>query len=105
MGSEEVTKVQNLKRKRLGMRLNIKQVLFVSSLVLGLFIYNELIVYRLVIWWNCSYPSLPQVWSLTQFYSFDFSQSRIGVKKVHFQQTHNQGLRQLILKVFWDLRA
>ena len=59
MGSEEVTKVENLKRKRVGMRLNIKQVLFVSSLVLGLFVYNEIVVYRLVIWWNCSYPSLP----------------------------------------------
>ena len=50
MGSEEVTKVENLKRKRVGMRLNIKQVLFVSSLVLGLFVYNEIVVYRLVIW-------------------------------------------------------
>ena len=30
-----------------------------------------------------------QVWSPTQFYSVDFSQSRIGVKKVRFQQTHN----------------
>ena len=36
---------------------------------------------------------------LTQFYSVDFSQSRIGVKKVHFQQTHNQGLRQLLRTV------
>ena len=26
-------------------------------------------------------------------------------KKVRFQQTHNQGLRQLLLTVFWDLRA
>ena len=34
----------------------------------------------------------PQVWSLTQFYSVDFSKSRIDVKKVHFQQTHNQGV-------------
>ena len=25
--------------------------------------------------------------------------------KVHFQQTHNQGLRQLLLTVSWDLRA
>ena len=46
-----------------------------------------------------------QVWPLTQFYSVDFSKSRIGVKKVRFQQTHNQGLRQLLLTVSWDLRA
>ena len=46
-----------------------------------------------------------QVWSLTQFYSVDFYQSRIGVKKVRFQQTPNQGLRQLLLTVPWDLRA
>ena len=38
-----------------------------------------------------------QVWSLSQFYSVDFSQSRISVKKVRFQQTHNQGLRKLFL--------
>ena len=44
-----------------------------------------------------------QVWSLTQLYSVDFSKSRIGVKKVRFQQTHNQGLRQLLLTVSWDL--
>ena len=44
-----------------------------------------------------------QVWSLTQFYSVDFSKSRIDV--VRFQQTHNQGLRQLLLTVSWDLRA
>ena len=36
-----------------------------------------------------------QVWSLNQFYSVEFSQSRISVKKVRFQQAHNQGLRQL----------
>ena len=29
-----------------------------------------------------------QVWSLTQFYSVDFSQSRIGGKEVRFQRTH-----------------
>ena len=33
----------------------------------------------------------------------DFSQWRI--KKVHFQQTHNQSLRQLFLTVSWDLCA
>ena len=48
-------------------------------------------------------PDSVQVWSLTQSYSVDFSQSRIGVKKVCFQQTHNQGLRQLLLTVSWDL--
>ena len=48
---------------------------------------------------------LQQVRSLSQFYSVDFSQSRIGVKKVRFQQTHNQGLRQLLLTVSWDLCA
>ena len=37
--------------------------------------------------------SLHQVWSLTQLSSVDFSQSKIGAKKVPFQQTHNQGLR------------
>ena len=47
----------------------------------------------------------PKVWSLTQFYSVDFSVSRLGVDKVRFQQTHNQGLRQLFLSVFWDLLA
>ena len=26
-------------------------------------------------------------------------------KKVRFQQTHNQGLRQLLLTVSWELRA
>ena len=47
-----------------------------------------------------------QVWSLPQFYSVDFSQSRIArCKKVRFQQTHNQGLRQLLLTVSWDLCA
>ena len=46
-----------------------------------------------------SFVSAHQVWSLTHFYSIDFSQSRISVKKVRFQQTHNQGLRQLLLTV------
>ena len=46
-----------------------------------------------------------QVSTLTQFYSVDFSQSRIDVKKVRFQQTHNQDLRQLLLTVSWNLRA
>ena len=46
-----------------------------------------------------------QVWSLTQFYSVDFSKSRIGVKKVRFQQMHNQVLCQLLLTVSCDFRA
>ena len=32
---------------------------------------------------------LEQVWSLTQFYSVDFSPSMIGVEKGCFQQRHN----------------
>ena len=40
-----------------------------------------------------------QVWSVTQLYSVDFSQSRSGEK---FQQMHYQGFRQLL---FWDLPA
>ena len=32
-------------------------------------------------------------------------QNQGSVKKVRFQQTHNQGLRQLLLTVSWDLRA
>ena len=49
---------------------------------------------------------LQQVLSLTQFYSVEFLLSRKGsMKRVRFQQTHNQGLRQLLLTVSWDLRA
>ena len=55
--------------------------------------------------WVWIHPAFYQVWSLTEFYSVDLSQSRIGVKKVRFQQTHNQGLRQLFLAVSWDLCA
>ena len=44
-----------------------------------------------------------QVWSLTQLYSIDFSQSRFRVIKVRFQQAHNQGLRQLFFTASWDL--
>ena len=50
-------------------------------------------------------PVQVQVLSLTQLYSVDFTKSRIGIKKVRFQQTHNQGLCQLLLTVSWDLRA
>ena len=46
-----------------------------------------------------------QVWSLTQFCSVDFSKSRIGVKKCVFNKRTNEGLRQLLLTVSWDLRA
>jgi len=42
------------------MRLNYKHLLFVSSLVLALFIYCEFLVYYIVVWWNCSYPQLSQ---------------------------------------------
>ena len=45
-----------------------------------------------------------QIWSLTQLYSVDYSQSRQS-KKVCFQQTHNQGLCQLFSTVSWDLHA
>ena len=47
---------------------------------------------------NPDYAGLPT--HSTQ--SVVFSQSRIGVKKVRFQQTHNQGSRQLLLTVSWD---
>ena len=40
--------------------------------------------------------TVDQVWFLTQFYSVDFSQSRIGVKKVRLKQTHNEGLQLFI---------
>ena len=48
---------------------------------------------------------LEQVWSLTQLYSVLTFHNQGSCKKVHFQQTHNQGLRQLLLTVSWDLRA
>ena len=44
-------------------------------------------------------------WSSTQFYSVDFFTIKDWCKKVRFQQTHNQGLRQLFLIVSLDLRA
>ena len=50
---------------------------------------------------NPDYAGLPT--HSTQLFSVDFSRSRIGVKKVRFQQTHNQGLRQSLLTVSWDL--
>ena len=43
--------------------------------------------------WNGGHRRL-QVWSLTQFYSVDFSQSRIGIR-VYCWQTDNQGVHQL----------
>ena len=42
-------------------------------------------------------PHVSQVWTLTQFYSVEFSPSYVSVEKVCFQQTHNQGLRQLFV--------
>ena len=41
-----------------------------------------------------------QVWALTQFYSVDYSQSRIRVKKMC-----NPGPRQPFLTVSWDIRS
>ena len=46
----------------------------------------------------------------THFYRLDlklYSRIRRGVwhSKVRFQLTHNQGLRQMFLMVFWDLSA
>ena len=46
-----------------------------------------------------------QVWSLTQFYSVDFSKSRIDVKKRVFNKRTIKVSRQLLLTVSWDLRA
>ena len=43
--------------------------------------------------------------SLTQFFSVDYFSINDRCKKVRFQQMHNQGLRQLLLMVSWDLRA
>ena len=43
-------------------------------------------------------PVWAKVWPLTQFYSVNFSQSRISVK-VCSLQTHNRGLRQLFSTV------
>ena len=54
--------------------------------------------------WRTSGCTGSQVLPLTQFYSVDLSQSSC-CKKVRFQQTHNQGLHQLLLTVSWDLRA
>ena len=55
-------------------------------------------------WTESEANNQQQVWSLTQFYSVDFSKSRINLKKCVFNK-HNQGLRQLLLTVSWDLRA
>ena len=50
-------------------------------------------------WKHAHLRGSSQVWSLTHCYFGDFSQSRINCEKVCFQQTHNQGLRQLLLTV------
>ena len=74
--------------------------------LLRLGLHNQVIFPDLLFWGTRRLLLLlSQVWSLTQFYSVDFSKSRIGVKKVRFQQTYNQGLRQLYLTVSWVLRA
>ena len=44
-------------------------------------------------------------WSLSGFYSVEFFTIKDRCKKVWFQQTHYQGLRQLFLTVSRDLRA
>ena len=54
---------------------------------------------------SVSQPDRHQVWSLTPFYSVDFSQIKDRCKQVSFQQTHNQSLRQLLLTVSWNLPA
>ena len=45
-----------------------------------------------------------QVWSLTQFYSVDFSKSRIDVKST-FSTNAQSRFASLLLTVSWDLRA
>ena len=46
-----------------------------------------------------------QVWSLTQFYSVDFSHIKNRCEQVLFQQAYDQGLSQLFLTVSCDLPA
>ena len=45
-----------------------------------------------------------QVWSLTQFYSVDFSQSRIGVYRA-FSTYAQSRFASVVVVVSWDLRA
>ena len=51
-----------------------------SSPVLGIMSMSGTMVYS--VW----HPALAQLWSLTQLYSVDFSQSRINVKKCVFNK-------------------
>ena len=46
-----------------------------------------------------------QVWSLTQFYSVDFSQSRNGVKKCVFNKRTIQVCVNCFCQVSWDFYA
>ena len=46
---------------------------------------------------SASVEAVAQVWSLTQFYSVDFPQSRIGVKKGVFNKLTFKVLRQCFL--------
>ena len=46
-----------------------------------------------------------QVWSLTQFYSVGFSQSRIRETKVCFLYKHIKGLLHMFMIVSWDVWA
>ena len=66
----------------------------VPVLVVGGSCQNELL--KLV-------PTMPQVWSLTQFYSVDFLQSGIGVKSA-FSINAQSSLHKL-LTVSWDLHT
>ena len=46
-----------------------------------------------------------QVWSLTQFYSADFSQSRISVVKCVFNKRTIKVCVQRFLTLFWDIHT
>ena len=62
------------------------------------FIDDSLAMYR------CQ-PGKFKVWSLPQFYSVDFSKSRICGKKCIFNKLTHQGLCQLFLTGSWDRRG
>ena len=48
---------------------------------------------------------MDQVWLLAQFYSVDFSKSRVSVKKCVFNKRTIKVLRQLFSTVSWDLHT
>ena len=50
-------------------------------------------------------PARGQVWSITQFCSVDFTQSRIALKKCIFNKRTIKVCAQLFLTVSWDLLA